>query len=149
MTSVDELDRRLQALLPLSEESVDAFEDLVGELHEDGSLDAARVLVGILHDECELEGLMQHVTSTLAAFPPGTLVQSFVDSLPPLAARAPAAARDLVRTVLVSSDCRSELERHIPKLSGDARGALRLLLERVGRFERYSAVVQTLLPLVE
>jgi hypothetical protein len=128
----------MAVLLPLREDDVERYEELVGELEGIGSGAAARQLLEQLDDACALEEVMQTVTTTLCAFPPPIVVTALLDVLPSVIRRGPVAARDVVRSLLLSDEGRARLLVEAPKSSARAVAGLRELLDRVGRFERYA-----------
>ena len=137
-SDVQMIAKEMSALLPLREENVERFEELVAELHGIGSVAAARQLLERLDDACAVEDVMQTVAMTLCAFPPSIVVTAFLDVLPGIMRRGPVAARDVVRCLLLSDEGRVRLLVEAPKSSASAVAGLRELLYRVGRFESYA-----------
>ena len=128
----------VRQLLPLTEDRVEQFEELVSDIVGIGGRDAARELLLLLDDSCDLGGVMQGVAITLQSFELRDLVQAFLDTLESTSKRAPQSLRDVLRWILSSDNGRTLLKDAVPAIDEGTASKLRELLERVGQFSTYA-----------
>ena len=90
----------LRQLLPLEEESVDAFDELVARLVELQEPSSIRPLLQLLEDDFPLSGVMGSLSGNLGRFPGEDLARELLAELPDLRRRRPFRAEDLVKRFL-------------------------------------------------
>jgi hypothetical protein len=138
---------RLRNLLPLDEEHVDEFEELVAQFAEVGGVQAAHELLLVLDDACPLGGVMDSVASALHEFRAEDVVPPMLATLAVTTARAPHALRTLLRGILLSPSHRERLKSGLAALDAHGRAALREQLETVAKSPTYRTVSAEVLSL--
>jgi hypothetical protein len=122
---------QIHALLPLREENVEAFLELVAETVDLGDPSSIRPLLMIVDEGCPLSGVMDALLRNLEEFPSDVYDRELLAALPMFCTRSPFWCESEIKKRLWSVEERETLIAALPKATDQAREVLRELLTRV------------------
>ena len=121
----------LHRLVPVREEHVDEFLQLIAELVDLGDPAAIPELLAVLDDHCPLVGVMDAVARNLEEFPPDAYVPRLLNSLPALHEKAPFLCENEIKKYLWALEFRNVLLAHLPAASAGSKQTLRAILDAI------------------
>jgi hypothetical protein len=132
LSDTNELLNELLCILPIREENVEAFDDLLGRIAEHGDPKCIGPLLDLLEDGFPLSGVMESVSGAVGAFGPETYVRELVERLPELRRRAPFRSenelkkflwKERYQAMLIAAlkDSRMEAKRAVAEMLGGLR----------------------------
>jgi hypothetical protein len=122
---------QIQALLPLEEDDVDTFLELVARTIDLKDPSCIRPLLLLVDDDCPLAGVMDAVLGNLEEFPSQVYVRELLAVLPEVCERSPFWCENEVKKRLWSLTERETLAGELPMAPPETKRCLREMLSRV------------------